>query len=1142
MFGSYEETGLGSGYCFERYARNSPYGDNVLPDDGQRDRPQLSNVDWEKVDWGQLQHECAILNRNRFEEKSQDTKPPMFRYPDHEDIQQVNSTLILPESRVKSRTRSNVDRRSSGSKKYKKRNAILLRTYDSKEYTPDNMHHIRSMITELSLHSGAEYEVFLLVQIVDLEKPIFFDSTAYQEALDLYVPREFHNISVLFNVPLMEAWYPKVGKHDPNNSQQVHMTQPLQLFSLLRPEFDLYWQFELDVRYTGHHYHHLEAIRQWAQKRPRKLQWERAAYFYSPFIHQTWSKFCRKIQDMFTDRGIWGAVTTTGISPVGPSPSTSSPEEDDFEWGVGEPADFINISPIVDPVQTHMMFRDWVDNYPDGLSTPRRVAAVTPMIATSKRLLRAMHHSQVTMGAHMMPEMFPASSALQHGLKAVAFPEPVYLDIDDKTPEELESIFNDQTITGMWNGSSPNSKLAQHISYWWSAGFKPEYSNVFTRSKEPVVNINDASFYRQHPTTAAEGAGSNPVIFPNLTFNLPSSSPKPEYWCIIGPSSAGKTTFFEILRGQHLCFPPTARSFPYLASAEIEQKDHRLRIPSRAIQYVGFAGKHGGGLRGGSTTGAYLSARYESRREETDFSVLDYLKGNMELNPFSKESEDVGNDASLQRVIVDLKLEALVDMPVGNLSNGQTRRAKIAKALLGKPEVLLLDEPFMGLDPPTIKTLSPLLHDLAEAQAPRIVLSLRPQDPLPDWITHILYIGPELRIARQGRKDAVLGSLSSRESANSISKPAALEEKMQGQLSREGLPLRDSRRPTTGKPIVEMHDVQVKYGNQIVLGNWASADVNGHSSRGLNWTVRRGERWGVFGPNGSGKTTLISLICSDHPQSYSLPITLFSRPRLPRPGNPGISIFDLQSRIGHSSPEIHNFFPKQLSLRRCLESAWSDTFLSPPSLSCFCHTLVDTHLRWFEPELKPSWSPPEVASTRTTQERVVKYDGKTLDLDSSTDWAAAVQFSNLPFSAQRLALLLRALIKKPDLVVLDEAFSGMDASLRDKCMLFLTWGTTKTLSSNPQYKFGRVSVTETPKDVLGDEGLVEGLGKEQALVCISHVEEEVPGVVRDWLCLPEAKSGERVRFGRFEGPLEGIEGGWERIWGRDEGGNGDQRQ
>ncbi|KAL8707625.1 MAG: hypothetical protein Q9220_007363 [cf. Caloplaca sp. 1 TL-2023] len=660
------------------------------------------------------------------------------------------------------------------------------------------------------------------------------------------------------------------------------------------------------------------------------------------------------------------------------------------------------------------------------------------------------------------------------------------------------------------------------------AKFQPKYRftrPLTNRSREPVISIKNATFYRQHPISVAEDRRTNTVIFPDLNFELSSSSLDHQYWAIIGPSSAGKTTFFEVLRGQHLCFPPTARSFPYLSSEEILRKNQRFRNPAHAIQCVGFTGKYGGGLRSGNTTGAYLSARYESRREETDFSVLDYLLGNVELNASHVGSVGYPRDRHFKKIIADLRLEDLIHMPVGNLSNGQTRRAKIAKALLNKPKVLLLDEPFIGLDPLNLKTLPSLLYRIAEAHGPRILLSLRPQDPLPDWITHLIHLGPDLRIAHQGPKEAVYRSLGQPILIGMTSRMAEAEGSLQ-RLSREGLPLHESHPPPMGEPVVEMSDVRVCYGEKVVLGNW-NETMNGETRHGLNWTVRRGERWGVFGPNGSGKTTLISLICSDHPQSYSLPIRLFSRPRLPQPGIPGISIFDLQSRIGHSSPEIHNFFPKHLSLRRSLESAWSDTFLSPPRLNAERSRLVDAYLRWFEADLNPAW---KQSLHHNSNNNDTSLNSSLLRI--TTTWATTLPFSSLPFSAQRLTLFLRALIKTPDLVVLDEAFSGMDAQLRDKCLLFLTWGTMKRFGgSDPATGKPQILATapeEEEEMLMG--GRVEGLGSEQALICVSHVEEEVPGLVRDWICLPEAEGGGRARVGRWEGPLEGVQGGWDAVW------------
>jgi ATPase subunit of ABC transporter with duplicated ATPase domains len=217
-------------------------------------------------------------------------------------------------------------------------------------------------------------------------------------------------------------------------------------------------------------------------------------------------------------------------------------------------------------------------------------------------------------------------------------------------------------------------------------------------STPPIINIQNGSFFRQYPSPEASPHAHNPPLYPKLNFVLPSKAEPTEasgeqrnlqHWGIIG--SSGRTTFLKVLQGQYISSPPQARSYPYLASEEFTGKH---RSPNRAIRYVGFADD----ALQTQNRGAYLSARYESRREDTDFTLLDYLKGKTSLNPMEGEEDGtLHDDALLGRVISSLKLEKLANLPVGNLSNGQTRRARIAKALLGSPEVLLIDEPFSML-------------------------------------------------------------------------------------------------------------------------------------------------------------------------------------------------------------------------------------------------------------------------------------------------------------------------------------------------------------------------------------------------------------------------------------------------------------
>ncbi|KAK7417527.1 hypothetical protein QQX98_004491 [Neonectria punicea] len=641
-------------------------------------------------------------------------------------------------------------------------------------------------------------------------------------------------------------------------------------------------------------------------------------------------------------------------------------------------------------------------------------------------------------------------------------------------------------------------------------------------SRPSIIRIANGTFYRLHPN--ATSSHPNPPLFSDLNFELASASSAPRNWCIVGPSLSGKTTFLQALRGRLLCDPPSARSYPYLSTDAVP---NRLKTPQRAIQYVGFDAEQGSGSLGGNdVTSAYLSARYESRRETTDFSLQDFLLGNTELNPLQTKPDDDGSISPqlLNRVVKDLRLDHLLDLPVTFLSNGQGRRARIARALLTKPEVLLLDEPFMGLDPPTVTGLSPLLQSLAAQASPRLILSARPQDPVPEWVTDLVYLRADCQISSMGPKEVVLdglkkyvqgvrkGGLTEDEKlpihslvdiGRVLSTNLSTDAKDSDQADKQALYQGVKPINLNAEPLLEMDGCKVQYRGRVALGNWTQQTDEGPKD-GLIWTVRRGERWGVFGPNGSGKTTIVSLLCSDHPQSYSLPIKLFGRSRLPEPGSGGrpLTFWDIQSRIGHSSPEVHQHMPRRLTVRQVIENAWSETFGGRPKLDDAAREKVQAALKWFAPELNPEF----VSSS--------SHEGLA--------WADEYIFGGLSFSAQRVALFIRSMIKSPDVVVLDEAFSGMDDAVRDKCTLFLNEGEAKTYRSEEIIE-SEASRSGTIK--------VPGLSDEQALICIAHIKEEVPDCVREWLCLPEANTKQPARFGRLDGPLGLDEKRWQQVWG-----------
>lgn len=406
---------------------------------------------------------------------------------------------------------------------------------------------------------------------------------------------------------------------------------------------------------------------------------------------------------------------------------------------------------------------------------------------------------------------------------------------------------------------------------------------------------------------------------------------------------------------------------------------------------------------------------------------------------------------------------------------------------------------------------------------------------MPDWITHAMILGNSNQILLQGAKPEVDETLKVWKylSAKTIPRSLSAEKKKilqqaqadmdQGLLDRQLLwdlnliPAKQMKMGVThlrgGEPLIEMSGVRVQYGDKVVLGNWKQ-EVDNTLTEGLHWTVRRGQRWAILGPNGSGKTTLLSLITSDHPQAYAMPMKLFGRTRLPELGKPGISLFELQSRMGHSSPEIHAFFPRQLTIRAAVESAFAETFLSKPKLDYEKDLDISSALRFFKPELDPDAAvttkadPPQISSGDEFP-KLFRSKENFVPEDYDVDYADNFTFGQLSTAQQRIVLFLRAIIHKPDIIILDEAFSSMPASFRDKCINYLEIGEQGRNRSSTALR--RTTSEDTWLKGFNSEpstARYHGITEDQALIVISHVKEEIPDCVRNFMRLPSEDPGD----------------------------------
>jgi molybdate transport system ATP-binding protein len=440
-----------------------------------------------------------------------------------------------------------------------------------------------------------------------------------------------------------------------------------------------------------------------------------------------------------------------------------------------------------------------------------------------------------------------------------------------------------------------------------------------------------------------------------------------EQIAVAGDNAAGKSRLIEVLTGH----------FPLLMNeVQYDFSPSPLRMVSENLKYITFRDSYG------DTEGTYY---YQQRWNQHDIDENTPTVGQLLQNSFRQADESIGRGltdlerqkAQEQRKALRNKLtkifhlDSLMDKYIISLSSGELRKFQLTKTLGSGPRVLVMDNPFIGLDAQTRDQLKVLLEQISKETYLLIILILSKVDEIPNFITHVVPI-EGLHIKPKVTRQEYLQQLQQ--------KPAtSLPEEKRNWILR--LPQKDMKKedfyPQDGDNILKFNNVSIRYGSRTIL-------------KDLNWTVNEGEKWALSGENGAGKSTLLSLVCADNPQAYACDIELFGHRR-----GSGESIWQIKKHIGYVSPEMHRAYQKDL-----------------PAIDIVASGLTDSVGLYTRP----------------------KPEQKQICLDwmhiFGIEHLADRTFLKLSSGEQRLCLLARAFVKDPELLILDEPLHGLDLKNR----------------------------------------------------------------------------------------------------------------
>ncbi|MEG9529766.1 molybdate ABC transporter ATP-binding protein ModF [Mannheimia indoligenes] len=311
------------------------------------------------------------------------------------------------------------------------------------------------------------------------------------------------------------------------------------------------------------------------------------------------------------------------------------------------------------------------------------------------------------------------------------------------------------------------------------------------------------------------------------------------FWVIVGGNGSGKTAFSLALQGKLSLY-----------SGQYENRFQNIQLLSFEQQQK------------------IIEQIFKDRNNDTispdDFGLT---ARQVILNGSSKT-------ALCEEYAAKLHIQHLLDRPFIHLSTGESRKVLFCQMLVSEPDLLILDEPFEGLDQQSVRYWTQLVSELPSKMA--LVLIANRFNDIPDAADHIALLD-NLSLILQGHRAEI--------------EQQAVYSQLKFAEENVNVPLPESAAPLTSLPEninpFELENVNIQYGEKKILDN-------------LSWTVHPKQHWWIKGPNGAGKSTLLSIITGDHPQAYANKVRLFGRQR-----GSGETIWDIKKNIGYVSSQLH---------------------------------------------------------------------------------------------------------------------------------------------------------------------------------------------------------------------------------------------